>query len=187
MYSFESYTRKTAIHVLTVACFIVAFLLFGISQVVGIAFPMLYQITGLILLVMGVYFLTRYILKKYRYEITPSNIEDALGQPILDLVITETTGKRIAVVARVALRDITQVVVADKEQDNVSPKEKLEEIRRQNKAMAQKNIVFRYINTPFVSRVCYVVVPTENSVLVIPFDPNMVYALQQGMGGDATL
>ena len=186
MYSFESTKSKSSLHVLTIACFVTAFLLFGVSSMEGMAYPMLYQLTGIVLLVVGVYFLTRYTLKKYRYEISPSNITDAFGQPILDFVITETTGKRVMVVARVALRDIAQVEVADKGQDGLSPKEKLAQLQSKYAEDSQKLIVFRYVNAPLASA-CYIVVPEERSILVIPFDKKMVSALRQGMDRDISL
>lgn len=187
MYSFESTKSKSPLHVLTIACFITAFLLFGVSGVEGMAYPMLYQLTGVVLLVLGVYILTRYTLKKYRYEIAPSNITDAFGQPILDFIITETTGKRVMVVARVSLRDIARVEVADKGQDGVSPKEKLSQLQSKYSTDSQKFTVFRYVNAPLAPSACYIVVPDEYSILVIPYDKNMVSALRQGMGEHTSL
>ena len=168
---FESQQHPTIIHVLTIACFVIAFLLFGMS---GMAYPLIYQLSGLVLLVAGVYLLVRYILKKYRYEIAPGNIVDSYGDPVLGLVITETTGRRTTVVAKINLRDIEQIAVVDKRQDKESAKAQIADI-------TQKYIVYRYTNTPFLSHICYIQVPCENSVLVIPYHQDMVQALRRGM------
>ncbi len=183
MYAFESSKRKSAFHVLIVTCFAVALLLFGVSGVEGLAFPMLYQITAVVFLVAGVYLLSRYALKTYRYEVSESNIADAMGQPILDLVITEISGRRVTVVARVALRDIAAVEDINKTQDKALAKE------REDRLLAgrggERAVVFRYLNTPFVTHACYISVPSERSVLVIPPDEQMMRMLRGGMGGDS--
>ena len=178
MYSFESNTSKSTIHVLTMGCFIAAFLLFGFSNTAGLSFPVLYQLTGIGLLVVGIYFLTRYALKKYRFEIVESNITNAAGEPILDLVITEIKGTRHVVVARVALREIATVEVIDTKKDKAAAKEKRRLIIHKNEQGNEKYVVFKYMNTPFVSYACYIQVPDENSVLVIPVDRQMLQILQ---------
>lgn len=184
MYAFESSPRRGIFHVLVVACFVLALLLFGISGTEGMAYPMVYQFSGVVLLVAGIFFLSRYILKQYRYEISESTICDATGKPLLDLVITETSGRRITVVARVALRDVVAVEVVNKTEDAARAKEKVSLLRRG--VNGEKPIVFRYTNTPFVTQACYISVPAERSVLVIPPDKTMVDILRQGMGGQDT-
>lgn len=183
MYAFESSKRRGVFHVLIIACFVTALLSFGVSGVEGMAYPMIYQITSVLLLVAGIYFLSRYALKTYRYEVSESNIMDAMGQPILDLVITETSGRRVTVVARVALRDIAAVEDIDKSQDRSLAKEK-EDALLVGKEGARA-VVFRYLNTPFVTHACYISVPAERSVLVIPPDEQMIRILRGGMSGDS--
>ncbi len=180
MYAFESSKRKGIFHVLVVTCFAVALLLFGFSSVEGMAYPVIYQLSAVVLLVAGVFMLTRYALKTYRYEISESNIRSATGQPIYDLVITEMAGKRMTVVARVALRDITRVEVINKGQDKSLAKEK-EALLLAGEGEV-KPVVFRYMNTPIVTQACYIAVPEERSVLVIPYDERMVAILRNGMG-----
>ena len=102
------------LHFLTVSCFALALLLMGISGMENIAYPLLYQTTAVILMVIGVYFVVRYVLRVYRYEVSENGITDAYGERQYDLVITEITGKRCRVVSRVALRDIDAVACLDK-------------------------------------------------------------------------
>ena len=114
MYAFESCPRRGMLHFLTVSCFALALLLMGISGMENIAYPLLYQTTAVILMVIGVYFVVRYVLRVYRYEVSENGITDAYGERQYDLVITEITGKRCRVVSRVALRDIDAVACLDK-------------------------------------------------------------------------
>lgn len=175
---FESYRHQSAIHILTISCFIAAFLLFGVSNMESMVYPLVYQLTGILLLVVGTYFLTRYVLKKYRYEIIQSDIVDTWGEPVFDLVITETTGKRVVVVAKVALRDIAMLDVIDKRKDKNLAKEKVRQICEIPQTEGGRYIVYRYANTPFMSLACYLQIPSENSVLVIPYHEKMVSALR---------
>lgn len=179
MYAFESTPQRGLVHVLTAACFVAALLLFGISGMRGVSFPLLYQLSGIILMVVGVYFLTRYILKRYRYEICQSSICDAEGRPLLDLVITETSGRRQVVVARVALRDITRVEDIDKGADRALAKERKAQLSQGKDG--ERLVVFPYVNTPFLTRVCYICVPEERSVLIIPSDATMIDMLKRSM------
>ena len=183
IYAFESSRHRSGFHVLIAACFVVALLLFGISGIEGMAYPLLYQLGAVALLVVGVFFMARYALKVYRYEISESDILDATGQPILDLVITETSGRRITVVARVALRDVAEVEIVDRE-DKSSAKEK--EALLLKRAGEVKPVVFRYMNAPVVASACYISIPSERSVLVIPYDEQMTKLLRGGMGGNVT-
>lgn len=173
MYTFESRPRKGVLHVLTVGCFAGGLILFGLSGMEGISFPMIYQLSALILLVAGVYLMARYVLKRYKYEISESGITDAYGQAQYDLVVTEITGRRITVVARVGLRDITAVEVISSETDK-------ETAARRKKELCQgQTRVFRYLNSPFASEACYVVIPSESSVLIIPVDEKMLSILRR--------
>ncbi len=181
MYAFTSSKRKTSLHVLTIACFVTAFVLFGISGLESMAYPLLYQLSGLVLLVQGVVLLTRYILKTYRYEITESEILDAMGNPVWDLVITETTGRRMVVVAKIALRGISAIEVIDKGQDKATAKQRIQALQGDGE---DRWVVFHYINTPFVTKACYIVVAEEKSILVIPPDERMIRMLRSGMGED---
>ena len=187
MYAFTSSPQRGILHVLTIACFVLAFLLFGISGTEGIAYPLIYQLSAIPLFVAGIYFLSRYVLKQYRYELTQSSICDALGHPLLELVITETTGRRSAVVARVALRDVTHAEIIDTRKDKKAAQEKIDFLKRKasggistNRTHAsEKAVVFRYLNTPLVTCACHVVVPSEGSLLVIPPDERMCHLLRQ--------
>ncbi len=150
---------------MVIAAFAVAAVLFGLSGMEGIPFPLIFQTVAVICAVAGVYLTSRYSLRLYRYAIEPNGITDAAGRELCDLVITEITGKKMKVVARVALRDISEVV----------------KIRRRDKkartavrdGLCRNKQVFAYANTPILSEECYISVPEENAVLVIPPDERM--------------
>ena len=170
MYSFLSPPHPKSLHVLTVFCFVGAIILLSVSGVEGLPYPLIYQAAAFGLATAGIYFLTRYVLRQYRYEIAEGGITDAAGQPIPDLIITQTAGKKITVAARVGLRDIgTVTVIAEKSSD---AKEKKTEICRDKR-------VFTYLNTPFYTSACYISLNEENSVLVIPVDDRMIHILQR--------
>lgn len=167
MYAFESCSRRGMLHLLTVGCFVLALLLMGISGMENIAYPLLYQTTAVILLVVGVYLVVRYVLRLYRYEISESGITNAYGEPQYDLVITEITGKRYRVVSRVALRDMEAVACLSRKRD----KQKI------GAFVGGIKQVLKYTNSPFEPEACYVRIPEENSVLVIPKDEKMMNLL----------
>lgn len=169
LYSFESPARGRLFHVWVGGCFVTALLLFGLSGSPGINFSMIYQLTGLALLVVGTYMMVRYVLKIYRYEITENGIITAHGEKLYDLVITEITGARHRVVTRVALRDIHAMAVIP---------------RAKNKASATAFIgqapkVYRYTNHPLDPVSCYLLLPEEQSVIVIPHDEAMARYLRE--------
>ncbi len=168
MYSFESKPRKGMLHVLTGGCFVTAFVLLGLSGLDGMSYPVIYQLTAFGLLTAGVYLMVRYILKLYRYELEESGISDALGRCQYDLVIKEITGKKIRVVTRVSVRDITAVAVIDTKKDK----------GREQAFVGDMKKVYRYLNDPFEKRGLYLLLPEEDSVVVIPEDEQMMRYLQ---------
>ncbi len=166
MYAFESRARRGALHLLVCVCFGVAFLLFGISGIEGMAFPALYQISAVGLLVTGTYLLSGYILKLYRYEVSESGVRDADGMPVYDLVITEIAGRRRRVVTRVALRDIEHAEVLHKKDGKKCTR---------NPEMK----VYRYDNNPYAPVNLYLFLPEEDAVTVIPADEDMINILER--------
>lgn len=170
MYSFLSHPHPKSLHVLTVSCFVGAIILLGASGADGLPYPMIYQMAAFALATAGIYFLARYVLRQYRYEIAEGGITDSLGQPIPDLIITEIIGKKTTVVARAALRDVGNVTMI---------KEKAPDAKTRKAEICQGKRVFRYINTPFYATSCYVSLPNENAVLVIPVDDTMIHILQR--------
>ncbi len=167
MYAFESCPRRGMLHVLTVGCFVLALLLIGISGMENIVYPLLYQMTAVILSVIGVYFMVRYVLRLYRYEISENGIMNAYGERQYDLVITEITGKRQRTVTRVALRDIAAVAFIDRKKEKQKAADFIGGVKQ----------VFKYTNSPFEGGGCYLSVPEEGSVLIIPRDEKMMELL----------
>ncbi|MBQ9780242.1 MAG: hypothetical protein IJW00_04790 [Clostridia bacterium] len=168
MYAFESHPRKGMLHVLTAGCFITALLLLGLSGLEGMSYPFVYQFTAFALLTAGVYLMVRYILKRYRYEITESDITNAAGVPLCDLVITEIGSAKHRVVTRVSVREITSVALINPKTHKIAEKEFIGNTKR----------VWRYLNTPLTEEGIYLAVPEETSVVVIPHDPRMLEILK---------
>ena len=80
-------------------------------------------------------------------------------------------GKKMTVVARIALRAVREVQVIDRAGDKRGWEAKWDAICRGKR-------VFRYENAPFVPVSCYISIPSEGSVLVIPPDDGMLKILQ---------
>ncbi len=169
MYTFPSPPRGKPLHVLTVACYVAAIIFLGVSSTDGIPYPMIYQMAAILTAAAGIYFTTRYVLRQYRYTLETGIVTDANGRPTTDLIITEVVGKKITVVARIGLRDVASVTVIRE-----SDKDK----RTKRTAICQDKRVFTYINTPFYTAACYIDVPEEHSVLVIPPDDTMINYLR---------
>ncbi len=165
-YSFQSSPRRGPLHAMVVAALFMSAVLFGISGIEGMLYPMLYQFLSVICLVAAVYLVTRYSLRVYRYAVEPNGITDAGGVEQYDLVITETVGKKIRVAARVGLRDIGDMAI-------IRRKDKDAAHRDAKSKLCQGKTVFRYINTPALSDECCLEMPEEGAVLIIPWDKHM--------------
>lgn len=169
IYAFESRARGRLFHVWIGGCFVAALLLFGISGGEGVSFPLIYQLSGLTLLVVGTYLMVRYVLRIYRYEISENGIVSASGERLCDLVITEITGTRRRVVTRVALRDIGALSVIPRAKDKAEAKA----------FIGKAPTVYRYTNHPFDPVSCYLFLPEEDAVVVIPYDETMTRYLKE--------
>ena len=172
MYSFESTGSRKPLHAMVVGTLIAAAILFSVSNREGIPMPHLFQTGAIVGLTATVYLLSRYSLKLYRYAIEANGIFDADGVEQYDLVITEIVGKKMTVVARVALRDIDKpAVTVIRRADGQAAKEARE-------TLCKGQRVFRYENTPASPASCYIPMPSENTVVVIPVDETMVRILK---------
>ncbi len=170
MYFFESSASRKPLHAMVIGTVVVAFILFFTSTVEGIPFPVLFQSAACLFFGAAIYLVTRYSLRLYRYAIEPNGIIDAGGVELCDLVVTEITGKKMKVVARVALRDIGEVAVVRR-----SDKAARESVRA---ALCKDRQVFPYSNNPILPEECYISLPEEGAVLVIPADEGMIRILR---------
>ncbi len=170
MYSFESEEKRGALHAMVIAAFAVAAVLFTLSGWEPIPFPLLFQSGSVICFVAAVYLTARFSLRLYRYAIEPNGIVDAGGMEQYDLVVTEITGNKMKVVARIALREIDEVAVVRRD-DRVTR----EMVKRE---LCRGKQVFRYANTPVLAEECYISVRSEDSVIVIPTDAGMIKILK---------
>ncbi len=170
MYSFESSPARGALHAMVIGSAVVASVLFSLSGIDGLPYPLIFQTLAILCFVATVYLVSRYSLRLYRYAIEPNGIVDAGGVEQADLIVTEIVGRKVKVVARVGLRDIGEVAVVRREDA-----ERRAEVKHR---LCRDRQVFRYANTPLIQEECYVSVPAEGAVLVIPADRGMTERLQ---------
>ena len=173
MYSFESSGSRKPLHAMVIGSLTGAALLFWLGCQPWAPIPSMFQMGAILCATLAVYLTVRYSLRTYRYAIEPNTIVDAEGVEQYDLVITEITGKKMKVVCRVGLRTVAHDAVTVV-------------IRRDNDPMAKTardllckdKRVFKYENTPVSPASCYIPIPEENSVVVIPADERMVEILR---------
>ena len=169
-YSFESSGSRKPLHAMVIGAMTATVLLFSVAGLEGIPMPYLFQIGAILCATAAVYLTVGYSLKTYRYAIEPNTIVDAEGVEQYDLVITEITGKKMKVVCRVGLRTV------DHYQVTVFTRGKTDEYERG--LLCARKKVFRYENTPISPASCYIPIPEENAVVVIPADERMVEILR---------
>ncbi len=177
MYSFESSGSRKPLHAMVIGAIVAAVVLFSVANGEGIPMPYLFQMGAILCATVAVYLTVRYSLKLYRYAIEPNTIVDAEGIEQYDLVITEITGKKMKIVARVGLRTIDHdAVTVIRRADGDSAKGAAKEAVS---LLCKDKRVFKYENTPVSPASCYIPIPEENSVVVvIPADERMVEILK---------
>ena len=173
MYSFESNGSRKPLHAMVIGSMIATVALFYISTIPGIPFPALFQMGAFALATVTIYLTAAYSLKIYRYAIEPNTIVDAEGMEQYDLVITEITGKKMKVVCRVGLRTVDHDAVRIFGRGETHDDDGEERAR-----LCAGKKVFKYENTPVSPASCYIPIPEENSVVVIPVDERMVEILR---------
>lgn len=164
MYAFTSSGPRKSLHALVICTIVGTILLFTLSSVDGIAYAWALQLGAIMMATVGIYLAARYSLCEYRYEITDSGLIAADGTPVYDLTITMITGRygRRQEVTRIGLRDVGEVYILDR-------------ATYMKKSPALRSIPhrFRYENTPFAPLSCYITVPEEEALLIIPPDQRM--------------
>ena len=171
MYSFESSGSRKPLHAMVIGALVGAAVLFSLGTLPDVPLPSLFQMGAILCATLAVYLTVRYSLRTYRYAIQPNTIVDAEGVEQYDLVITEITGKKMKVVCRVGLRTVDHDAVT------VFTRGKSDEHERGRLCAGKK--VFRYENTPVSPASCYIPIPEENAVVVIPADETMVGILKR--------
>ena len=172
MYFFESSGARKPLHLVVIATIIGTAVNFCVSTMEGVLFPFLYQTFAILCATAAVYLIAGYSLKSYRYAIEPNTIVDAEGVEQFDLVITEVVGKKMKVVARIGLRPVDHAAVT------VIRRSDGEAAKSARDTLCKGKRVFRYENTPISPASCYVPIPEENSVIIIPVDDRMVEILK---------
>ena len=171
MYSFESGGSRKPLHAMVIGSMAAAAILFVLGGTDRVPFPFLFQLGAFVCATATVYLTAAYSLKSYRYAIEPNTIVDAEGVEQYDLVITEILGKKMKVVARVGLRTVDHNAVTVIPRGDPTAKEAAATLCKDKR-------VFRYENTPISSVSCYIPIPEENCVVVIPADERMVEILR---------
>ena len=173
MYSFESSGSRKPLHLVVIATIIGTAVNFCVSTMEGVLFPFLYQTFAILRATAAVYLIAGYSLKSYRYAIEPNTIVDAEGVEQFDLVITEVVGKKMKIVARIGLRSVDHDAVT------VIRRSDGEAAKSARDTLCKGKQVFRYENNPFSLASCYIPIPEESSVMIIPVDDRMVEILQK--------
>ena len=172
MYSFESSGSRRPLHAMVIGALVGAAVLFSLGTLPDVPLPSLFQMGAILCATCAVYLTARYSLRTYRYAIQPNTIVDAEGVEQYDLVITEITGKKMKVVCRVGLRTVDHDrVTVIRRADGQASKEARD-------LLCKDARVFKYENTPVSPASCYIPIPEENSVVVIPVDERMVEILR---------
>ena len=172
MYSFESGGSRKHLHAMVIGSMAAAAILFVLGSTDRVPFPFLFQMGAFLCATATVYLTAAYSLKSYRYAIEPNTIVDAEGVEQYDLVITEILGKKMKVVARVGLRTVDHNAVTVIPRGDPTAKEAAATLCKDRR-------VFKYENTPISSVSCYIPIPEENCVVVIPADEKMVEILKR--------
>ena len=172
MYSFESGGSRKPLHAMVIGSMAAAAILFALGGTDWVPFPFLFQLGAFVCATATVYLVAAYSLKSYRYAIEPNTIVDAEGVEQYDLVITEILGKKMKVVARVGLRTVDHNAVTVIPRGDPTAKEAAATLCKDKR-------VFKYENTPISPASCYVPIPEENCVVVIPADERMVEILKR--------
>ena len=173
MYSFESSGTRRPLHAMVIGAIIGTAVFFSLGGMEGMPFPFLFQTGAIVCATVAVYLAAAYSLKSYRYAIEPNTIVDAEGVEQYDLVITEIMGKRRKVVARIGLRSVDHDAVA------VIRRSDGEAAKVARDTLCKGKQVFRFENTPVSPASCYIPIPEESSVMVIPADDRMVEILRR--------
>ena len=163
MYHFESERKSGWEHAFVISFAVGAIVLYAISGMENAPLPWLFQLGTVLLLGVFAYFLVRYELKQYRYELCDSGIRDDQGQVRLELVVTEQVGKKQTVVARVGLWQIDRVAVLDK--------------NNKKKDVCGGKTAFIYDNRLFAEKRLAVRMTGTDPVVIIPYDEGMMNAL----------
>jgi len=172
MYSFTPNGRRRGLHAVVIVDLTASVLLWT-SATAGGSYGWIFQLAGVVLAVLGIYLITRYSLRSYTFSVQDSELVDSAGNPVYDLVITQTLGRKISVVARVSLRDIRHLTVLSRS-----------DFRKCRKKKYHSLTLFRYDSDPFAPLAAYLPVPDEHALLAIPPDAALLDLLHR-MGVDS--
>ena len=179
MYSFESSGSRKPLHAMVVGAIIGTAVFFSLGGMEGMPFPFLFQTGAFICATVAIYLVAAYSLKCYRYAIEPNTIVDAEGVEQYDLVITEIMGKRMKVVARIGLRSVDHDAVTVIRRSDGDAALDAKAAKSARDTICKGKQIFRYENTPVSPASCYIPIPEENSVMIIPVDDRMVEILRR--------
>lgn len=106
MYEYTPKRKKTREILTALMIFGVGIVIYYLSQIPGVRYPVFYQMGTLVLAAVSVLIVGRYVMRNYTYR-----IEARDGDPYArDLVVVEHYGRRDTTVCRVGLEEIRWVV-----------------------------------------------------------------------------
>ena len=106
MYEYTPQRKKTREIMTALMIFGVGIVIYYLSQIPGVRYPVFYQMGTLVLAAISVLIVGRYVMRNYTYRIEPRDNDPAAR----DLVIVEHYGRRDTTVCRIGLEEIRRVV-----------------------------------------------------------------------------
>lgn len=167
MEEFTSGGKRRRLHAIVITDMAAAVFMWT-SAGAGGSYGWIFQLMAVALAGLGIYLLTRYSLRRYTFSVQDSGLVDASGKQVYDLVVTQTLGRRVTVVARVAVRDIRRIEVLSRA-----------DFRRKRKAAFNGLFLLRYESDPFSPSSAYLAAPDENALLAIPPIPDLLERLRR--------
>ncbi len=169
MYEYDPKSPKKEEKAIVLGLLAIAAILFGVGAIPGIPYPALYQFAAVFSLTGMVLVLSRCLLRRYTYAIAAR--EDAAPDAAPDLVITEFygNGNRAAVVCRISLSDIEEVLLLTREN------------RKSVSSLLKKKRVYHYLAKLIAKNIYLLTVRDEDEIFYIRIlaDEKLISALSK--------
>jgi hypothetical protein len=152
--------------VLTTALFIGAVVMLGVTFAFkDIPYRWAFQLIGLGMLTIGIFYLTRYIKRSFIYALVKTDNGT-------DLTVTEINGRHVITVCRVAVENIEEIYTA-------CPTDSLETKEAMSKAKSNKRKFFNYTVDMFGDKCIFILVTECNEPisLKLSYDEGLMEAL----------
>ncbi len=148
MYSYLPKSKKKAEKRICALLFGAGLLLYVPTCFPKTPYPVLFQLGTVLCCTAALMFVVRYLVRNYTYSVEPSDLNNGS----YDLVVTEQYGKRLRVVCRIAVAQITALTP-------ITP-----ENRKAVSAMLRKKRFFTYVSELAPVGLCVLQVCTEDEI-----------------------